>query len=121
MTSSEGLFAWEFAKGDRELNVHVEGQLIFNTVIPMLGAAVDGLGLAFVPEDLARPYLADGLLIEVLADWCPYLQRYHLYYPSRRQNSPAFAALVEALRFARFVRLHFMQRTPGRSGTAAHH
>lgn len=99
LPSAGGLYAWEFEKDGRELRVRVEGQLTFNSAVPILNAALDGLGLGFVPQDLARPYIIDGRLIEVLADWCPMLQGYHLYYPSRRQASPAFALLVEALRY----------------------
>src|SRR4051794_2809717 len=93
-----GLYAWEFEKNGRELRVRVEGQLVFNGVFPILDAALAGFGLAYMPEDLAIPHLADGRLERVLADWCPPWPGYHLYYPSRRQSSPAFALLVEALR-----------------------
>ena len=93
-----GLYAWEFQKGRRKLNVHVEGQLVFNQPGAMLTAAVAGLGLAYVLEDVAGPYLDDGRLERVLHDWCPPFPGYHLYYPSRRQASPAFALLVEAVR-----------------------
>ncbi|RFB80742.1 LysR family transcriptional regulator [Methylovirgula sp. 4M-Z18] len=99
LPSAGGLYAWEFEKDGRELRVRVEGQQTFNSAIPILNTALDGLGLGFVPEDLARPYIADGGLIEVLADWCPLFQGYHLYYPNRRQASPAFALLVEMLRY----------------------
>jgi DNA-binding transcriptional LysR family regulator len=94
-----GLFAWDLEKDGREVNVRVEGQLIFNTGGLRLASALDGLGLAYMPEDQALPYLADGRLIRVLDDWCPSFPGYHLYYPSRRHSSPAFALLVEALRF----------------------
>ena len=93
-----GLYAWEFEKGKRELRVRVEGQLVFNGTEPILDAALAGAGLAYVPEDTVRPYLADGRLIRVLADWCPPYSGYHLYYPSRRHSSAAFALLVDALR-----------------------
>jgi DNA-binding transcriptional LysR family regulator len=93
-----GLYAWEFEKGARELRVRVEGQLIFNGTSQMLNAALSGFGLAYVPEELAQPYLAKGRLKRVLEDWCPPFLGYHLYYPSRRQSSAAFALLVEALR-----------------------
>jgi len=96
-----GLYAWEFEKGARELRVHVEGQLVFNNIALRLRAALAGLGLAYMPEDQVRPYLADGRLIRVLADWCPPFPGYHLYYPSRRQLTPAFALLVDALRARR--------------------
>jgi DNA-binding transcriptional LysR family regulator len=93
------LYAWEFEKDGRELHVRVEGQLIFNSTPIMLGAAMRGLGLAYVPQDLTEAPLAAGRLVRVLADWCPPFAGYHLYYPSRRQLSPAFALLVEALRY----------------------
>jgi DNA-binding transcriptional LysR family regulator len=94
-----GLYAWEFEKGARELKVRVEGQLVFNGTFQMLNAALAGFGLAYVPEDLAQPHLAKGRLKRVLEDWCPPYSGYHLYYPSRRQPTPAFALLVEALRY----------------------
>ena len=65
----------------------------------MLNAALAGFGLAYVPEDLVQAHLAEGRLIRVLADWCPPFSGYHLYYPSRRQPTPAFALLVDALRY----------------------
>jgi len=94
-----GLYAWEFEKDKRQLRVHVEGQLVFNATPQMLTAALAGFGLAYVPEDFARPYLARGRLKRVLEDWCPPFSGYHLYYPSRRQATPAFALIVEALRY----------------------
>jgi DNA-binding transcriptional LysR family regulator len=94
-----GLYAWEFEKGRRELKVRVEGQLVFNNIALRLNAALAGLGLAYLPEDQVQTHLADGRLIRVLADWCPPFSGYHLYYPSRRQPTPAFALLVEALRY----------------------
>ena len=94
-----GLYAWEFEKAGRELKVRVEGQLVFNTVTLMLNAALDGAGLAYLPEDQARKYLGNKRLIRVLEDWCPPFPGYHLYYPSRRQTTPAFALLVDALRY----------------------
>jgi DNA-binding transcriptional LysR family regulator len=94
-----GLYAWEFEKGGRELKVRVEGQLVFNNLALRLNAALAGLGLAYLPEDQVQTHLADGRLIRVLADWCPPFSGYHLYYPSRRQPTPAFALLVDALRY----------------------
>jgi DNA-binding transcriptional LysR family regulator len=94
-----GLYAWEFEKNGRELRVRVEGQLVFNGTRPMLDAALAGFGLAYLPEDQVQPYLAEGRLVRVLADWCPPYPGYHLYYPSRRQPTPAFALLVGALRY----------------------
>jgi DNA-binding transcriptional LysR family regulator len=79
--------------------VKVEGQLVFNSIMHVLNAALDGIGLGYLPEELAAPYIADGRLKMILEDWCPYFQGYHLYYPNRRQATPAFTALVEALRY----------------------
>src|SRR5207302_62000 len=91
-----GLYAWEFEKGGRELRVRVDGQLTYNTPAQMLNAALSGL--AYVPEGLAHPHLAKGRLKRVLEDWCLPYSGYHLYYPSRRQPSAAFALFVDALR-----------------------
>jgi DNA-binding transcriptional LysR family regulator len=96
-----GLYTWEFEKGGREIRVKVEGQLVFNGTAPMLDAALSGFGLAYVPENTVQTHLADGSLIRVLADWCPPYPGYHLYYASRRQPTPAFALLVNALRYRR--------------------
>ena len=96
-----GLYAWEFEKNDHELRVRVEGQLVFNGTAPMLDATLSGLGLAYLPADTVQDHLADGRLIQVLADWCPPYPGYHFYYPSRRQPTPAFSLLVEALRYQR--------------------
>lgn len=93
-----GLLVWEFEKDGRRLNVRVDGQATFNNGAAILAAALDGFGLAYVPEDAAQPHVDEGRLIRVLEDWCPAFEGYHLYYPSRRQSSPAFALLVEALR-----------------------
>src|SRR5229473_3495914 len=94
-----GIYAWEFEKRGRMLKVRVEGQLVFNNMALRLNAVLAGLGLAYLPEDQVQTHLADGRLIRVLADWCPPFSGYHLYYPSRRQPAPAFALLVEALRY----------------------
>ena len=99
LPTSGGLYAWEFEKGGRELRVRVEGQFVFNATAPMVDAALAGFGLAYAPEDSVAAHLADGRLIRVLADWCPPYAGYHLYYPSRRQPTRAFALLVEALRY----------------------
>jgi DNA-binding transcriptional LysR family regulator len=93
-----GLYAWEFEKDGQELKVRVEGQLVFNNIFHVLDAVLEGFGLAHVPEDIAQPYLAKGRLRQVLDDWCPPWPGYHIYYPSRRQASPAFAVVLEALR-----------------------
>ncbi|WP_095200479.1 LysR family transcriptional regulator [Mesorhizobium carmichaelinearum] len=94
-----GLYAWEFEKAGRELKVRVEGQLTFNTAGLRMNAVLAGLGLAYLPEDQVRTQLADGRLVRVLADWCAPFPGYHLYYPSRRQATPAFSLLVDALRY----------------------
>jgi DNA-binding transcriptional LysR family regulator len=94
-----GIYAWEFEKRGRELKVRVDGQLVFNSIALRLNAVLAGRGLAYLPEDQVAPYLADGRLIRVLDDWCAPFPGYHLYYPSRRQPAPAFAVLVEALRY----------------------
>ena len=96
-----GLYAWEFQRGGRELKVRVEGQLVFNSIYQVRDAALAGFGLAYVPEDLAKPDLAKGRLEQALGDWCQPWSGYHLYYPSRRQTSAAFSLLVDALRHRR--------------------
>jgi DNA-binding transcriptional LysR family regulator len=100
-THGGSLYAWEFEKNGREVNVRVEGQLVFNGASALLGAALKGFGLAYLTEAHVQPYLSSGQLVRVLSDWCPPFSGYHLYYPSRRQPSPAFALLVEALRYRR--------------------
>jgi len=94
-----GLYAWEFEKDGRELKVQVEGQLIFNGWHPILKAALASFGLAFLPHELVQPHIAAGRLVAMLEDWTPPFPGYHLYYPSRRQPTSAFALLVDALRF----------------------
>lgn len=94
-----GLYAWEFEKGGRELKVRVEGQLVFNSLAPRLNAALAGFGLAYLPADQVRPFIEQGSLVQVLSDWCQPYPGYHLYYPSRRQPTPAFTVLVDALRY----------------------
>lgn len=93
-----GLYVWEFERGGRQLNVRVDGQLIFNTTPHIVAAALAGLGVAFLPEEEFAPHIEEGRLVRVLADWCPPFSGYHLYYPSRRQPSPAFSLVVAALR-----------------------
>ena len=99
MPTHGGLYVWEFEKNAQEVQVRVEGQLVFNTIAMRLEAAIQGLGLAFMPEDLVEDAVAQGRLIRVLEDWCEPFSGYHLYYPSRRQNSPAFTLLRDALRY----------------------
>lgn len=94
-----GIFPWEFEKKGEELKVRVEGQLVFNNIAMRLDAALKGLGLAYMPEDLVQAHVKAGRLIRVLSDWCAPYPGYHLYYPSRRQSSPAFTVLREALHY----------------------
>lgn len=93
------LFAWEFEQDGRELRVRVEGQTVFNNIGLRLDAVLNGLGLAYMPEDQVLSYFADGRLIRVLEEWCPPFPGYHLYYPNRRHASPAFTLFVDALRY----------------------
>jgi DNA-binding transcriptional LysR family regulator len=99
LATAGGLYAWEFEKDGRELNVRVEGALTFSRSPMTVRAAADGFGLACVPEDHVASLVAEGRLLRVLEDWCPPFAGYHLYYPSRRQQPAAFALLVEALRY----------------------
>ena len=93
-----GLYAWEFERDGRELRVRVDGQLILNSLPQRIDAAENGLGLAYVPEDAVQDALAESRLVRVLEAWCPAFTGYHLYYPSRRQHTTAFALLIAALR-----------------------
>ncbi|CAB3906895.1 HTH-type transcriptional regulator PgrR [Achromobacter mucicolens] len=104
MQSSGGLYVWDFERRGRQVNVRVDGPLIFNTTQPQIDAAAAGLGLSLLPEDELMPYLESGQLVRVLEDWCPSFEGYHLYYPSRRQPSPAFSLVVAALRVSRPAR-----------------
>ncbi|MBO4968566.1 MAG: LysR family transcriptional regulator [Pseudomonas sp.] len=99
MPTHGGLFMWEFEKNGQALNVRIEDQLVFNNIAMRLESVLQGLGLAYMPEDVVRPYIEQGRLIRVLEDWCEPYSGYHLYYPSRRQSSPAFTLLREALRY----------------------
>jgi DNA-binding transcriptional LysR family regulator len=94
-----GLFPWGLEKEDREIKIRSDGQLIFNHLGMRIGSALDGLGVAYVPEDQILSHVAEGRLIRVLEDWCPHFPGYHLYFASRRHASPAFAKLVEVLRY----------------------
>ncbi|KJE35906.1 LysR family transcriptional regulator [Thalassospira sp. HJ] len=98
LPTHDGLYAWEFEKDDREIRVHVDGQLTFNTINPIVDAALAGYGIGYVPEDLVNDHIAAGRLQVVLGDWCPPFPGYYLYYPHRRQSSPAFGVIVDALR-----------------------
>jgi DNA-binding transcriptional LysR family regulator len=99
MATGGGLYTWNFKKRGRELKVRVEGRLVFNNIGLRLNAVLSGHGLAYLPDDQVGTYLKDGSLVRVLGDWCQPFSGYHLYYPSRRQMTPAFALLVDALRY----------------------
>ena len=100
MPSSGGLYVWDFERRGKKANVRVDGPLIFNTTQPQVHAALDGLGIALLPEDELMPHIEAERLVRVLEDWCPKFAGYHLYYPSRRQPSPAFSLVVQALRIS---------------------
>jgi DNA-binding transcriptional LysR family regulator len=93
-----GLYAWELKKGKREMQVKVTGQLICNGAYQMVNGALDGVGLAFVPDDLVANHVADGRLVRVMEDWCPSCPGLHIYYASRRETSRAMTVIIEALR-----------------------
>lgn len=97
--STGGLYAWEFEKDGQELRVRVRGQLAFNNSYAMIDAAVSGYGIAYVPDNIVEQHVASGELIQVLDDWSPLFDGYFLYYPSRRQNLPAFKVIIDALRY----------------------
>ncbi|MFC2967774.1 LysR family transcriptional regulator [Acidimangrovimonas pyrenivorans] len=99
LSTHGALYAWEFEDRDgHEIKVKVGGQVCFNTVNPVMRAAVDGHGLALIPERLAAEHLASGALRSCLEDYCPYFPGFHLYYPSRQRPSSAFGVVLEALR-----------------------
>ncbi|OEC35879.1 DNA-binding transcriptional regulator, LysR family [Pseudomonas cuatrocienegasensis] len=101
MQSGGGLHVWDFQRKDKQLNVRVDGQLILNASPNIVDAALAGLGVAWLPEEEFAPHIEEGRLLQVLEDWCPPFPGYYLYYPSRRQPSPAFSLVVDALRAAR--------------------
>ena len=98
MQTSGGLYVWDFEQLDNQVNVRVDGQLIFNTSSHIVDATLAGLGIAYLPEEEFEPHLREGRLMRVLEDWCPPFPGYYLYYPSRRQPSPAFTLVANALR-----------------------
>ncbi|MBJ9974443.1 LysR family transcriptional regulator [Pseudomonas sp. S75] len=101
MQSGGGLYVWDFQRKDKQVNVRVEGQLVFNTSPNVVDAALAGLGVAWLPEEEFAPHIENGSLVRVLEEWCPAFPGYYLYYPSRRQPSPAFSLVLEALRVPR--------------------
>lgn len=94
-----GLYAWEFEKDGRKLDIRVDGQTVFNNTFLMFQAALDGMGLVYVPFDLVQPHIEHGRLMPVLEEWWPLFPGYHLYYANRRQIAPALALVIETLRY----------------------
>lgn len=94
-----GLYVWEFERRGEQLNVRVDGQIVLNSTPHIVLAALEGLGIAFLPEEEFAPHIEEGRLVRILQDWCAPFEGYYLYYPSRRQPSPAFSRVVEVLRF----------------------
>jgi DNA-binding transcriptional LysR family regulator len=99
MPTYGGLFIWEFEKDSREVKVRVDGQITVNNIALRLASALDGLGLAYLPEDQVLHEIRARRLVRVLDNWCPPFAGYHLYYPSRRQHSAAFGLMLDALRY----------------------
>ncbi len=99
MPTHGNILSWEFEKDGHELRVKAEGQLVFNNIAMRLDAVKRGLGLAYMPDDLVADEIASGELMRVLEDWCAPFPGYHLYYPNRRHTSPAFALVIDALRY----------------------
>ncbi|WP_082336731.1 LysR family transcriptional regulator [Rhizobium ecuadorense] len=98
LPSSGGLYAWEFEEDGREIRIRVDGQISSNHTFDILEAVLDGFGLAYIPEEIILPYVREGRLVRMLQEFSPHWDGYHLYYPSRRQSSPAFIAVLDALR-----------------------
>ncbi|CAN7474456.1 LysR family transcriptional regulator [Rhizobium sp. LjRoot98] len=101
MPTHGNILQWEFERDGRELNVRVDGQLVFNNIAMRMDAVLRGLGLAYMPEDLVQQHIREGRLVRVLEDWCMPFPGYHLYYPNRRHASPAFSLVLDALRYRR--------------------
>ena len=99
LPTAGGLYHWEFEKEGKPLRVRVEGQVTFNLQAERIDAALSGFGIACIPEDRVQGYIKSGELIQVLQDWCPSFPGYYLYYPSRKQHPPAFALMIDALRY----------------------
>lgn len=98
LVGSGAIYAWEFKRQERPVRVRLDGQLTFSSIRLAVDAALNGYGIAFVPEDAIRDRVARGRLVQILDEWCPVIAGFHLYYPSRRQHAPAFRAVVDMLR-----------------------
>ncbi|MCC7040613.1 MAG: LysR family transcriptional regulator [Burkholderiales bacterium] len=101
MQTRGGIYVWDFMRRGRQVNVRVDGQLIFNTTPNMVDAALLGLGIAALPEEDFAPHIEEGRLVRVLESWCEPFPGFFLYYPNRRQPSPAFSLVVNALRYTK--------------------
>jgi DNA-binding transcriptional LysR family regulator len=99
LPTSGGVWSWPFVKDGRELKVRPGGQLSFNTMTLQLDSALAGLGLGYLPDDVVNEHVVTGKLVRVLEDWSMPMSGYHLYYPSRRQPTPAFSLLIEFLSY----------------------
>ncbi|MFD1798171.1 LysR family transcriptional regulator [Paracoccus aurantiacus] len=99
MPTHGDILVWELERGTQEARVKIEGPLVVSTIALRVNAALDGVGIVFMPEDQLEPHISAGRLRPVLKDWWPTYEGYHLYYPSRRQPTPAFRLLLEALRW----------------------
>jgi len=97
---SSGIYRWEFEKGRRTLTVSPQGPATFDDPDLVIRAVLNGLGIGTSMEDRIAPMIADGRLVQVLRDWCPAFPGYFLYYPSRRNQPAALAALVNTLRLS---------------------
>lgn len=99
LASSGGLYAWELLHDGQPVEARVRGQAVFTNVHHMLAAALDGVGVTFLPESLVAPHLQAGRLVSVMEDWCPSFPGLHAYYPSRRHSSRALGLVIDALRY----------------------
>jgi DNA-binding transcriptional LysR family regulator len=100
---SGALYRWEFERGGIAQEIEIDGPLTLGDVSLMVGPALQGVGLAYIFEDMVKAQIADGSLIQVLGDWCPYFPGLHLYYPSRRHVPATLKAFIEFARAAREV------------------
>jgi len=100
LASSGGLYAWELLHDGQPIEARVRGQAVFTNVHHMLAAALDGVGMTFLPESLVAPHVEAGRLVSVMEDWCPSFPGLHAYYPSRRHSSRALGLVIDALRYA---------------------
>ncbi|GAA0400871.1 LysR family transcriptional regulator [Massilia aurea] len=99
LASSGGLYAWELLHDGQPIEARVRGQAVFTNVHHMLAAALDGVGVTFLPESLIAPHVEAGRLVSVMEDWCPSFPGLHAYYPSRRHSSRALGLVIDALRY----------------------